>query len=173
MTVATAVHIVKSMDSVKNTVKAAMLTTCERRQDPPPPHLREPIIVCIAGELTASALALNFIGLTTTIRPSPPSHVTALDPFSRSISGLILTATLSALRSRGLLPFAERRDDSRSVLLTSMEERRVQERDTANEHRVATEARRGGRQNRSPENIRMAPLKDFLDDYIQVCVLQR
>lgn len=66
------------------------------------------------GKLTAFALALNLIGFTTTIRPSPPSHATTLEPFSRAISGLILTATLSASRSLGLLPPAERREDSNS-----------------------------------------------------------
>lgn len=65
------------------------------------------------GELTASALALNFLGLTTTIRPLPPSHVTILEPFSRSISGLTRTATLKALRSRVRFPPpVETRDDS-------------------------------------------------------------
>lgn len=74
----------------------------------------------VVRKLTASALALNLIGFTTTIRPSPPSHATTLEPFSRAISGLTLTATLSASRSLGLLPPAERREDSsrdNSVLL--------------------------------------------------------
>lgn len=73
------------------------------------------------GVLTASALALNFLGFTTTMRPLPPSHVTILEPFSRSISGLTRTATLKALRSRVRFPPpVEARDDSSrdsSVLL--------------------------------------------------------
>lgn len=80
----------------------------------------------VVGKLTASALALNLIGFTTTIRPSPPSHAITLEPFSRAISGLTLTATLSASRSLGLFPPAERREDSNrdnSVLLMSASER--------------------------------------------------
>ena len=74
-----------------------------------------PISIWLApglGKLTASALALNLIGFTTTMRPSPPSHATTLEPFSRAISGLILTATLSASRSLGRLPPEEKREDS-------------------------------------------------------------